>query len=609
MEGKRDDDVAGDVQGRLAALPPETLWVVDNLADVELANALLNASGSVRLLITTRDSRSQLLPATVDYHSTKVLEHGAAIGLLCSRSETSPEHPALARIVELVGRLPLALEVLAARLGGPLQDPEKVLTQLERAPTAIQMEVFEQALGASIPRAEGVFAAIVGTLDDLSAEDRQGLAGLGYVADAPVPGALAAKLTGLDNDGLAELLYRCGRQSILSWGDGRVTIHALTVAAVAATNPEGSLNVAVERAESRLIAINVDDPVALRAELVHHEAVHSGAEERLGADDESVLSFRNNLAIGYSAAGRFEEAIRLWEQVLEVRERVLGPEHLDTLGTRSNLAGGYRDAGRFEETIRLWEQVLEVRERVLGPEHLDTLASRNNLAAGYTDAGRFEDAIRLDEQVVEVRERVLGPEHPSTLRSRNNLAVDYRDTGRFEDAIRLDEQTLEVSERVLGPEHPETLISRSNLAIGYGAAGRTEDGIRLDEQVLEVRERVLGSEHPDTLTSRSNLAIDYRIAGRIEDATGLDEQVLAVRERVLGPEHPDTLASRNNLALGYRAAGRTEDAIRLDEKTLAVRERVLGHEHPDTLQSRKNLAAGYRAAGRTEDATRLESRE
>ena len=263
VEGKGDEAVAGEVQRRLAGLPPETLWVVDNLAGLELANALLNASGSVRLLITTRDSRSELLPATIAYHWTEVLEHGAAIGLLRSRSETSPKHPALARIAELVGRLPLALEVLAARLGGPLQDPEKVLAQLERAPTAIQMEIFEQALGASIPRAEaeGVFAAIVATLDDLIAEDRQALSGLGYVADAPVPDALAAKLTGLDDEGLAGLLSRCGRQSVLSWGDGQMRMHALTVAAVAATNPEGSVEVVLGRASSRLAAINEATPL------------------------------------------------------------------------------------------------------------------------------------------------------------------------------------------------------------------------------------------------------------------------------------------------------------------------------------------------------------
>ena len=112
-----------------------------------------------------------------------------------------------------MGRLPLALEVLAARLGEPRQSPEKVLAQLEQAPSAVQIDAFGQALGASIPRAEGVFASIAGTLEDLSAEDRKALAGLAYAADAPVPDALAAALTGLDDEGLTALKSRCSRQS------------------------------------------------------------------------------------------------------------------------------------------------------------------------------------------------------------------------------------------------------------------------------------------------------------------------------------------------------------------------------------------------------------
>ena len=601
------EEIAGEVQRRLAEFPPETLWVVDNLEDIELVNGLLSALGSVRLLITSRDSRHHLLPAAVAYHRTEALQDEAAIELLRSKSKTPPNDPALARIAEKVGRLPLALEVLAARLAEPRRTPESVLAQLDRAPTAIQMDAFQQASGGSIPRveAEGVFVAIAGTLEDLSAEDRGALAGLAYIADAPVPDPLAAALTGLDGEELTGLLSRCSRQSVLSWDEGQVKAHALTVSALAATNPEGALEVALARANLRLAKINTDDPVALRAELVHHEAMHSEAQVRLGPDEESVPSFGNNLAIGYNEAGRFGDAIGLWEQALEVRERVLGPEHHDTLGSRSNLAVGYRTAGRTDDAIKLWEQTQEVMERVLGLEHPDTLTSRSNLAEGYRAAGRTEDAVRLHEQTLEVRERVLGPEHPDTLSSRSNLAIGYGAAGRIEDAVRLHEQTLEVRERLLGPDHPDTLQSRGNLANGYHAAGRTEDALQLDEHTLEVMQRVLGPEHPDTLSSRNNLAIDFRTAGRIEGAIRLHEQTLEARERVLGPEHPDTLIRRNNLAEGYRAAGRTEDAIGLAEHTLEVMERALGPEHPNTLGNRINLAASYYAAGRTEDAIKL----
>ncbi len=513
VEGKSDDEVATEAQRRLAALPAETLWVIDNLPDLGLVNALLNTCGGVRLLITTRDSQHNLLSSSVAFRRIEVLDPDPAIDLLGSRSRTSHDRDQLGRIAKQVGYLPLALEVLAARLGEPRQTTGKVLAELEKAPTIVQMDAFRKAVGTSIPRAEGVFSAIVRTLESLSAEDREALGGLAYIADEPVPDALAAALTGVDDDGLTALLSECSRQSIISWADGRVRIHALTVAALAATNPEGSLAGAVKQAQRRLATINQDDPISLRAEIVHHEAVYSCARTGLPAGQESVLSFGNSLAIGYTVLGRIEDAIRVHERNLEAFERVMGLEHRNTLTIRSNLTVAYRAVGRIGDAIELDGQTLEARERVLGLEHPETLKSRNNLANRYRHAGRKKDAIRLHEQTLGSRERALGQEHPDTLSSRVNLAASYLDDGRPEDAIRLLEPTF---------DHPETLKGRNNLAASYSGAGRVGEAIDLFKQTLEGQERVLGPKHPDTVRSRSNLAISYREAGRDEDAERLE---------------------------------------------------------------------------------------
>ena len=102
------------------------------------------------------------------------------------------------------------------------------------------------------------------------------------------------------------------------------------------------------------------------------------------------------------------------------QERVLGPDHPDTLTTRNNLAGAYDSAGRFGEAIELFEQVLADRVRVLGPDHPDTLTTCNNLAGAYYSVGRFDDAIEL-------LGRVLGPEHPLTKLVQKNLEAAKRE--------------------------------------------------------------------------------------------------------------------------------------------------------------------------------------
>ena len=155
--------------------------------------------------------------------------------------------------------------------------------------------------------------------------------------------------------------------------------------------------------------------------------------------------------------------------------KILGDDHPDALTSRNNLAGAYKSAGRLDEAIPLYEQVLADSARVLGDNHPHTLTSRDNLAGAYRAAGRLGEAIPLFEGVLADSARVLGDNHPHTLTSRNNLAGAYHAAGRLDEAIVLFEETLADSARVLGDNHPHTLTSRNNLAYAYKAAGRLGD--------------------------------------------------------------------------------------------------------------------------------------
>ena len=337
-------------------------------------------------------------------------------------------------------------------------------------------------------------------------------------------------------------------------------------------------------------------------EAVELEVAVAVVEGVLGPDHPDTLAVRNNLALVYESVGRFGEAIELFEQVLDERERVLGADHPDTLKTRNNLASVYYSVGRFAEAIDAWEELLRDCQRVLGADHPVTLDVRNNLAVAYKSVGRFGEAIELYEQVLDERERVLGADHPDTLKTRNNLAVAYYSVGRFGEAIELYERVLAERERVLGADHPDTLGVRDNLAIAYCSVGRFGEAIELFERVLAERERVLGADHPVTLKTRNNLAVAYYSVGRFGEAIELFERVLAERERVLGADHPDTLKTRNNLAGAYDSVGRFGEAIDAWEELLPDCQRVLGPDHPDTLNVRNDLAVAYHSVGRFAEA-------
>ena len=81
----------------------------------------------------------------------------------------------------------------------------------------------------------------------------------------------------------------------------------------------------------------------------------------------------------------------------------------------NNLASTYLEQGRWEEAEKLYLQVLEGNTRVLGAEHPDTLLSMANLATLYRRRSRHREAIALMEKVVQLRKKVLGTNHPKTV--------------------------------------------------------------------------------------------------------------------------------------------------------------------------------------------------
>ena len=331
------------------------------------------------------------------------------------------------------------------------------------------------------------------------------------------------------------------------------------------------------------------------------------AEAALGtiSSEQAALEGANDIAQAYESAGRFDEAIPLYEKALADSVRVLGDDHPDVLGARNNLAVAYRVMGRLSEAIALFEEVVADSVRVLGPDRPHTLASRGNLAVAYQEEGRIDEAIPLFEEVVADSVRVLGPDHPHTLVSRYNLAGAYREEGCLDEAIPLYEGVLADRVRILGADHPHTLVSRIDLAGAYQAAGRLGEATTLFEGVLADHARILGDDHPLTFTARNALAGTYQAAGRLSEAIPLFEQVAADRVRVLGKDHPQTLTSRGNLAGAYESAGRLGEAIPVFEGVLADRVRVLGDDHPQTLTSRGNLAGAYYSVGRLGEAIPL----
>ena len=328
--------------------------------------------------------------------------------------------------------------------------------------------------------------------------------------------------------------------------------------------------------------------------------------DKIGPDDEQLLSLRFQIANVLRSQGKFQAAYELDTEILARQQELLGEDHPSTLLTAGSKGGDLRGLGRFREALDLDEQTHRANRDLLGSDDPSTLSSANNLAIDLRLVGDPYRARDLDQETLNYRQVVLGPDHPYTLHSASMLARDMREAGDYQGSAELLQATYERYFRVLGEDFVETLRTGKSLAVSLRKVGELERAYNLTKDLEARCARIYGDRHPDSLACRLNLAAD--LSAREEKAAAFDTAalVLEVYQATLGGAHPFTLVAENNMSTYLRGIGSHPEALVMVDETLSVMHDQLGADHPFTLSCQVNKANCLHDLNRLAEAESLQ---
>jgi tetratricopeptide (TPR) repeat protein len=330
--------------------------------------------------------------------------------------------------------------------------------------------------------------------------------------------------------------------------------------------------------------------VTLRAAV---DAAEPQIAKTLGGQPGVQAAIRQTLGDTYTFLGEPERACRQLEQALELDRAQLGANHRDTLSCARSLAWTYYQAGRYADAIALYEPTLHAMSQTLAsndPERLDALGG---LGLAYRAIGKPVEAIPILEENVRLRKARLGENDPETLVQMDNLAVAYAAGGRTADAVSVQERILAILKPKLGPDHPDTLITMHNLARTYWSAQRRAEAIALLEKAVPLMKEKLGPDHPETMNATNSWGLMYVRSGKIARGLPLLEEAHKLYRAKFGPGDESTLRVANNLATAYRDADRPVDALRLFQDILSQRKLKGGTGDEATWKVMTSLAGAY----------------
>jgi len=555
-----------------AAQDRPILVVVDNAATAEQVRPLLPADGACQAIVTSRHTLGMLGARLFDLD---VLDIGDATGLLDRAlnlarpgdSRVADRPDAAAAIAQLCGRLPLALQIVAALLAdnparplptmiADLADAGSRLAEMEYGDTAVRaaFDLSYQHLPEEQARLFRLMPVNPGP--DISISAAAALAGLAE------PSARRL-LEGLCRANLIEggsvygrwrmhdlvRLYADQHGRVLAHADGRhqavtaVLEHYLATAraAVCHLNPANS-EPAVGGFSDREQALawldseylNLIAAVDCAAESDAHQTIARDLPITLGSfldwrrhlsdwvvlatrslnaaralsDQQGQLAASNSLGIALRKLRRFAEAITVLKDAAQIA-RGTGDQHGEGKAL-SSIGVTLVEVGKFDGGIAALRDATQIFHDI-GNQYSEAKAL-GNLGLALVEVGKFGEAVEALKDVAQIF-RDTG-DRLSEGMALGNLGIALVEVGKFGEAVEALKKDLKIC-RELGDQHGEGM-ALGNLGIVLRKVEQFEEAITAHGHAAQVF-RDTGDRHSEG-TALANLGFVLAEIGRFEES-------------------------------------------------------------------------------------------
>ncbi|QTR04467.1 trypsin-like peptidase domain-containing protein [Saccharothrix algeriensis] len=350
------------------------------------------------------------------------------------------------------------------------------------------------------------------------------------------------------------------------------------------------------------VAVRSENPAPLLASL---EQVVASADTGLLAALAAAIPVRTQVLN--------DIAIKVLERLAAAYEAAPDADALARPRALAQLARRLRNRGRFEDAVRVNEQAIELFDRLVDPADSTHLVDLGNALDGLADQlsrlHRLPESLAVSKGGVATARRAATADPAAQAHlagALNGFATRLGLAGRHREAARVAQQAVDINrELVRAPggeaQRPGLATSLNILGVQRGLDGRRGEALAAIEEALGIR-RELAKAEPDAYgvqlaSSLNNLSNQYRRREDTEKGLRASEEAVAILRRLAeaNPEaHDQDLAmALGNLTRRLSELGRTGPAAAAGRELVRVF-RALVRARPE--QHRAGLATALMTA-------------
>lgn len=330
----------------------------------------------------------------------------------------------------------------------------------------------------------------------------------------------------------------------------------------------------------------------------HRKAVDYFAKlpNRLPKDDVMLQgSYSRHYSRALYMSGKYEKArILLTEALAMFDNNNISSENINYMALQFNLANVYMFLTKYDDALQLYQTLLDTQQRVLPPDHRDFGETFSGLAWAYGSLSQSDMALELTLKALEHFQRVLPPNHPAIPRTLKGLAGTYKSRGELDLALSYHQQALEMFDRYLPKDHPMIATALREIGDIYEAKKDLLTALEYDLRSYNIQKKNYPVGHILVASTLQVIGNIYRHIKQFDEALRYHFESIEMRQKL---EPPDNFISKHDLGETYLEMGYPKEAIDCFEFTCGTKAARFGTEHASTLLTKSYLGVAHSEDG------------
>ncbi|XP_022136680.1 protein KINESIN LIGHT CHAIN-RELATED 1 [Momordica charantia] len=326
--------------------------------------------------------------------------------------------------------------------------------------------------------------------------------------------------------------------------------------------------------------------------------------ERCAVDGEPSLDLAMSLhvlAAIYCSLGRFEEAVPVLEQAIQVPDIGRGPDHaLAAFSGHMQLGDTYSMLGQIERSIACYEEGLKIQIDALGETDPRVGETCRYLSEAHVQAMQFDRAEELCKKTLEIHHAHSEPASLEEAADRRLMALICEAKGDYESAL----EHLVLASMAMIANGQDSEVAAIDVSIGniYMSLCRFDEAVFSYQKALTVFKASKGDNHPLVASVFIRLADLYHRTGKLRESKSYCENAMRIYSKPVPGTSPEEIAGGlTEISAIYESVDEPEEALKLLQKAMKMLEDKPGQQSTIAgIEARMGVM--FYMVGRYEDA-------